>query len=300
MALKTVCTHCNQPYTLTDDKQGKTVRCKGCGSTFVVRAAEILEEVDDDAEAIGTEPRPRAARSRREEPEDRPARRRPRDDDGDDGDERRPRRRRRGIPVWVWLASGGGLLLIVAVVLVAILLGTGVIGPNRVTKENFDKLHAGMSEDQVISILGRKDMRDGFGNPVKIDESNYLRTLIWEKEGKRIEVDVINRRVENPPRWIVLPSGAAAAEGGGQAAAPVGGPPTPPLTSALAQRVMGKTEAEVIQILGQPTKKLGPRPMGNPRAPSSTDTWRWVQGRASLDVYFVNGKVTGWHGSNIP
>src|SRR5205807_2363206 len=119
-------------------------------------------------------------------------------------------RRRRGIPGWVWLAGAGGLLLVVVAVVVAILFGTGTLGPNRVTPENFAKLHTGMAESEVLALLGRPTRVDDsqrklaeemaravggpFGQKVDINETNYLRTLIWEKEGNRIEVDVINSR----------------------------------------------------------------------------------------------------------
>lgn len=56
-------------------------------------------------------------------------------------------------------------------------------GCSRVTQANYDKLKAGMSYEQVESILGR---------PSQCSEVLTVRTCIWGDEGSNINANFIN------------------------------------------------------------------------------------------------------------
>jgi hypothetical protein len=103
-----------------------------------------------------------------------------------DDEPRRPRGRRRkqaGSLLWLWLLLGGvGLLLVVGgVVLVILLAGSG-----SVTRENFDKLSAGMSENEVRGVLG---------SPSRMMNLGMSKTLIWQRGDNIITVGLMNDRV---------------------------------------------------------------------------------------------------------
>jgi predicted Zn finger-like uncharacterized protein len=197
MAINTLCPNCKQTYLLDDALAGKRVRCKGCSEPFVVRA-EVIEEV------LPVEEEP--ARRRDREDARRPHRDDRRDDrdegyrDRDDSDRSRPRRRRSssGVPVWVWLAGGGGLLVLVVGVVLIILFTAGPLG-NTVTKENYEKLRHGMTEAEVIAILGRPtetgDPNQAVRNsPFGQQFGNIfnVRILIWRRGRSQIMVGFTN------------------------------------------------------------------------------------------------------------
>jgi hypothetical protein len=156
--IETACPDCRKSYSLADTQRGKTVVCRACKATFVV-------EDEEDR-------RPSRA-SRRDEEDDRPSRRTRRDEDDRDRDpDRRPSRRDRdeeeegrrtnkkqrsgggGLLLWLLIGGGGGLLLLCGGVVVAFLFAIGKIGPNRVTKENFNKVQRGMSQAELEDVLG--------------------------------------------------------------------------------------------------------------------------------------------------
>jgi predicted Zn finger-like uncharacterized protein len=75
MAIAARCPHCGASYTLRDETQGKTVRCKQCNQTFVAGADQAAEVVPEDIIPANLVP-PRTARSRAKEEEfDEPVRR---------------------------------------------------------------------------------------------------------------------------------------------------------------------------------------------------------------------------------
>lgn len=180
MPIKTTCPHCDKAYTFADTLGGKKVRCKACEEVFRVPPR------DEDEERPAVKKR-RAARPPDEEDveevvaadgeedyEDRPSRRRP------------VRKAKGGVPLWVWLAAGGGgLLLIVVVVLVLVFAGGG---NSKVTKENYDKLKAGMSEAEVTAILGSPDEKKDAGNP-------SAKVWSWKNGNSSITVTFTNGRV---------------------------------------------------------------------------------------------------------
>jgi predicted Zn finger-like uncharacterized protein len=170
MAIQTSCPHCQQTYELADTQIGKKVRCKSCSEAFLVR--------DRDAE------RKAAARSR--------------DDDFDEP--RAPRRKKQGMPTGLLIAGG----ISVFVLLLGCLGGGGALlwiyGPfaNRITKENFDKIQNGMTENEVKAILGEPNAdeinqnlnRGGF----RVN-SFGVSGLAWKRGNNAIAVSFINGRV---------------------------------------------------------------------------------------------------------
>jgi predicted Zn finger-like uncharacterized protein len=183
MAIKTSCPHCDQVYALNDNQAGKTVRCRSCRESFTVAAP--------------------GGRSRGRDEDERPRRRERRErDDDEDRDEDRGRRRRprrRGIPVWVWLL--GVLMLLVLVggsVGVALWMRGGISGPGGgglfggskpLTRENFEKVTAGMPEREVVDILGPPDRAEGMSGPLaRWDQIEALKTMTWESGSTKIEV----------------------------------------------------------------------------------------------------------------
>jgi predicted Zn finger-like uncharacterized protein len=118
MAIKVTCTRCKAPYTLADNKVGKTVRCRECGNTFAVEEEhahprETYRPAEDSPRhRFGPEPERERFRE-----DDRPRRRR-RDDDDDDW----PRASSgSGTGLLIGLLVGGGLLLL-------LLVGGAVVG----------------------------------------------------------------------------------------------------------------------------------------------------------------------------
>jgi predicted Zn finger-like uncharacterized protein len=171
MAIETSCPNCGKEYSLADAQLGKTVRCKGCEDTFVVEPPRRARRGRDEDDEDRRDSRPRSGRWRDDdEDDDAPRRsRRRRDDDEDDDAPRRSRRRRdddedddaprgsrqragAGSYLPLILGIGGGVALL-AVVLVAVVLLMGGFG-SRVTRENFDKVRAGMTEAELTAILG--------------------------------------------------------------------------------------------------------------------------------------------------
>lgn len=128
MAIKATCPHCSTSYSLAETQIGKNVRCKQCTETFVV-----------------SEPTPRS---------------RSRDEDDDRDEPRRRRPKKTGIPTGLLVGLGIGVFVLV----LGCLGGGGVLlwlyGPfsNKVTPENFEKIHIGMSEAEVQSLLGQPNV----------------------------------------------------------------------------------------------------------------------------------------------
>jgi predicted Zn finger-like uncharacterized protein len=132
MALQARCPHCQKSYTVGNQLQDKTVRCKQCGRPFVVGGATPGRAADESAGPAGqsgtrprSTPEPVEALVASVDEEDRPApRRRDRDDEGG---EDRPRkggrkRRRSSSHVGLYLILGGVGALVLAGVVVGVVL----------------------------------------------------------------------------------------------------------------------------------------------------------------------------------
>jgi hypothetical protein len=97
------------------------------------------------------------------------------------------------VPVWVWLLLGGGLLFGLLLVggVVATLFATGVLGGGpRLTVENVQRIQGGMTEAEVVGILGRPTERaDG-------PKTSGQRTLTWRKGKEYITIVFRKGKVE--------------------------------------------------------------------------------------------------------
>jgi hypothetical protein len=127
-----------------------------------------------------------------------------------------------GTPVWVWLLLGGGLLfggLVLVGGVVVTLFATGVIGGPKLTVENVQRIKGGMSEAEVVAILGRPtETKDGLpaefapgaqefsqnigGVDVKFQfgpTAPGFRTLTWRKGKEYITIVFRNGKVASVP-----------------------------------------------------------------------------------------------------
>jgi hypothetical protein len=165
---------------------GKRVRCKQCPATFVVQLPQAV------APSLEVQPIPEVMPLAVDElPSVLPA----------DDYHRHPRRRPSGIPLWVWL-TGGGVALVLGIVILAVFVLSVLSLGSRVTKANYDKLHPGMTEAEVRSILGTPTQVVDTGNflannpfGMRAPGFNGMRQLIWRQGRRAITVTVMNDRV---------------------------------------------------------------------------------------------------------
>ena len=167
MPMVFACPSCDRKLKTPDDAEGRRIRCPACSSTLVVTEAGLsLAETAPRRAAAAPAAAPRAARRPRPDEDEPPRRARRRDEEDDYADERPARRRLRarvrGIPLWVWLASGGVTVAALVVILILVLGGGG----------GFGKIKDGMSEKEVVDILGKPNAERKFGD---------TKTLHWEK-----------------------------------------------------------------------------------------------------------------------
>jgi hypothetical protein len=190
--------------------EGKTVRCKDCDETFTVTDPDTDRGIVTADSRRKSSAGPVRGRSRDDDEYDRPSRaRRGREDDDedvrparrgrrDDDDEDRPARRRRKSKssgsggLVLALAIGGGLLVVgVVVVLLFTLLG-GKFDP-----EKFNQVKNGMSEKEVIDLLGRPSETFDAGalgaklGGVKLD----AKSMVWKHNNKAYAVSLMNGQV---------------------------------------------------------------------------------------------------------
>jgi len=215
MSIKISCPNCDRPYTLADSQKGKTIRCKECKETFV-----------------GGKPR----RARRE------------DEDDSREEKRSPTKKAKkgGMPIWIWLA-GGGVLIAAAAVVIVIIVNKGGGGGGGTSADNFKKIVTGMPEEKVVSLLGPPSRS---GTPDQILGSNRMRgkgydeakIMVWVAGKTSLIVSIIDAKV-------------ARVSTSTDTAAPVDDTsPESPLAQKVAKLQTGLKEADVIAILGQPTR----------------------------------------------
>jgi predicted Zn finger-like uncharacterized protein len=243
MPIQTACPECQKSYTLADRQAGKKVRCQGCAAVFVVPGPGAdPEPADEDDDRVRTRTvagqrtaprRPRDDHDEDGETERSARRRKPSREDYDDEDDyedrRRPVRKKGGVPLWVWLVGGGGvfvLLLIGGVILFVALRGPSI------TKENYQKIKPGMTEAEVVAILGKPteeldpgslfdNFNKGFGKDFAKDFNKDLgqfpkgllgKTLIWRRGGDHIAVTLdgngkVTARELHVGGWTEMQSG---------------------------------------------------------------------------------------------
>jgi hypothetical protein len=169
MSIQTTCPHCDRQYFLADGMEGSTVLCNNCKDAFIVEtvAAKSSRTNRKDADF---------AVDRRQRKERRPA-----------------RARRSGGMLLALLLGGGAISLL-------LLAGCGVgaffiVGGffTKVTEANFEKLHANMTEAQVVAILGPPTTTDGGANKNRealqiFGNLASMKALVWENGKNRIQV----------------------------------------------------------------------------------------------------------------
>jgi len=105
------------------------------------------------------------------------------------------------------LARFGAIVFVFGLCLVVVGCGAGVGKKSRVTKENFDKIKTGMSQDDVEYILGRgQPVTDGGGAAaaVGVDVSggagpSSTERLVWQDGDKSITVSFRAGKVSGVP-----------------------------------------------------------------------------------------------------
>jgi hypothetical protein len=238
MPIKARCPECGRVYNLGDDRAGQSLECKECGATFDV---------------------PGAPADRRREDRDRPRRRDDREDD-------RPARKKPEAKgsMLPWLLIGGGALLLL------LLCGGGVtavvliirhnkedilaeLDAGEPTKENFARVKRGMSEDEVIRLMGPASGKQGefqFVDELKRNGVDPARTksLVWEGEKG-------NRMAGREQFCVALVDGKVQIAAGTDGVDHVW-----PLWQEQAANVhkiqAGMTEEQVIDLLGYPAVNL--------------------------------------------
>ncbi len=192
MSIQTACPNCEKAYKLADAMVGKQVRCKSCGDPFFVEDpnAEEPEEREEDRPRQRSTTPSRDDRDDRDDEDDRPARKsRRREDEDEEDDAPRPRKKRKqksNLGLVIGLAAGGGALLLVGIIVTVVLL----LGSSKFTVENFNKVQAGMSEREVIDLLGA---------PTQTVDAGAMgiatKSLIWRNRHGEFVVTLMNGQV---------------------------------------------------------------------------------------------------------
>src|SRR6266566_1335678 len=148
-----VCPDCDRELKVPQGAEGRKIRCPSCKTTLLVSDGELLL-VDDRETGMRAERPERRSYPDDDDADDVPVRRSHRLDE-DDYPRKRRKRSRGGIPLWVWLTSGGVLVVAAAALLMFLLLNKG---------DGYEKIKTGMTEAEVIGILGNPTESAGFGN----------------------------------------------------------------------------------------------------------------------------------------
>jgi hypothetical protein len=125
---------------------------------------------------------------RRRRYEDEPPRRRRRDEDEEDRPRRGQQKRRGGMPVWPWIVGISLIVIGIVVVVLILVLGGGGNGPGI---NNFSKVQKGMTEQQVIDLLGKPDTISDKG----VFKMEHSKMLVWYSGEKAFGVKVQGGKV---------------------------------------------------------------------------------------------------------
>jgi len=163
MPFTVVCPSCSARIKAPDTAVGKTVKCPKCSNPMIISASapEPTPEVVEPVEVVES-PEPEEVAPRR--------RQRPRRDDDDS--ESRPRKKKSNKGLIIGLSIGGVLLVSLCCCGGGLGMYYGVfdsvVGNDKVTKANYDRLKVDMSQAEVEAILGKgrsasqSDVRDVF------------------------------------------------------------------------------------------------------------------------------------------
>jgi hypothetical protein len=248
MPIKGICWKCDKVYNLADEMAGKKLKCKECGEAFTVKSAKGAQGVKADRSSPAA---PKKGRGRGDE-DDRPRRK------------SKPAAKKGGAMVW-WLVGGGGAALLLLVLVGGGIIAAVVLWPTKATPENFAKIKNGMSEKEVVEIMGRPSegvsMDNAFTRLAGMKMPN-VKELIWE--GKKNTTYVVMFQDDK----VVMKVGSDGRNftgGFGDDDDMWGGfqPPVGNTSTNLANisRVrVGMTEAEVLSVMGPPTTTLSSQP----------------------------------------
>ncbi len=198
------CPACRKSLRLGDDSAGKQVRCPSCRRPFTVPPADEPEPQQEDTEDRQTddndvEDRPRPSR---------------RSSDGKDRPRRKAGKRGSKKGLIIGLSVGGGALVVGLVVLLIFLLGgVGRDNPNA-TEDNFDKIKAGMTREEVEKFLGpgekvsRAEVFTALHDPVpKEGVGSDTLTLKWRNKTDTILLEILPPPMNVTHGWFVREQG---------------------------------------------------------------------------------------------
>jgi hypothetical protein len=168
--------------------------------------------------------------------------------------------------------------------------------PEAVTEENFGKLKYGMSQAEARQVLGPPAQMQSAG--ILLEGGSIGTALLWRRGRDSIDARFDNHRLTS-----------ALGSFGGKtlqidAPVPEGLPPWvrpggQRLTRALADSLKPGTDLmDVLLRLGPVGQELGPQPMGNGKR--STNSFKYVDGPASLILHFVDNKLAEKEENNLP
>jgi hypothetical protein len=83
---------------------------------------------------------------------------------------------------------------ILAVIAVAVFLVSALGGCGRVSRQNYDKVKAGMTTQQVQDILGKPDETSSGGASV-LGVGGTATTMVWKSGNRNITVTFVNDKV---------------------------------------------------------------------------------------------------------
>jgi outer membrane protein assembly factor BamE (lipoprotein component of BamABCDE complex) len=233
MTIQATCTRCGMRNSLANATDGKTQQCRGCGSPFTVpensRAGRTAQEATPQAGRVGL--------------------------------------------MTVWLIGCGaaaalGLLTLIGggIVLAVVFWPANTPGP---TAAQFDRIRAGMSEKEVVALLGPPHADVNLPPvlahvaPIGVDPAR-TKDLAWRGASNAtfrvVLVDgFVAGALGTDGKNVYAPVVANAAGPGGPNPGPAaGGPPAAreAMEANFRKLRLGMTKAELIAILGQPMATL--------------------------------------------
>jgi hypothetical protein len=101
------------------------------------------------------------------------------------------------LPQWVWIAACAALLLLLAGAFTTLAV-VSARGASKVTQSNFERIRLGMSEHEVIDILGPPGLQNyapiNAGN-VPISPQASCKVLMWRRREGTITITLVRGRV---------------------------------------------------------------------------------------------------------
>jgi predicted Zn finger-like uncharacterized protein len=165
--IQTACPHCDREYTLADDKEGKTVKCKACEETFVViPLISNSDETSADSNKLPRkgDPERKASCNEREGKYCSEGLRHGETARGSPWGGRRRKRADTGPKLRLAVVFVGAALVVIPCFVGGIFL---LVGATRVgapvNETTFDQLHVGMTEREICGMMGSPTSTEHFG-----------------------------------------------------------------------------------------------------------------------------------------